>query len=519
MTIDDHIGKLQKEAADLTAVNNVTERNQKIEAIVKRELAFNETLQHHPKEQIKAASPRIDIWFHLVESILKLYQPTEKVPDLISDAFRVFGIRTPLYLSLAPLQLQSICDAKESVSHPDALAPAGSQTANGVYFLDQSFVVKPIAQEEGCLGNPQGHIHARKEGFKAGQGAIRERLAFNLQERLKCDFGVPFTEVVELEHPLLSEDYGIAQNIATLLKGYFNITADIDFKGAESRQQLFQRIIDYIEPQNTKASHLIRDLLIQQPTSKGRLLVLAKKYQIDFQMDNELFTVATTLISLFQPSKPSPPLCSMQAFIPSKSYGHFSPSQLAAIPDQEMHKCIFDLVSFNADRHMNNILFEKKSEDELGVVLIDHGLCFPDLKQAVLEGGPRFEWVALPQFNNPLAEPFATVFANLDIEELIQDLRADQALFEMNYPEQATLDEGVYTLLRLNLLLVQTGARLGCSVEAMALFLQPIHSENLGGEVQDIFTRFIADKTDIDWESIGIAIEEILKTPIQERTR
>jgi hypothetical protein len=529
---DKHSNEIENDIISLRRITDISHRNEKIQDIVKRELSFNQEIHHRSTSELQKVSSKENIWFHLVQKLLNLYEPAEqKTSTAISKALEVFGIRAPLYLSLSPYHLEQACEAQTTALIPGTISPVGAKTCNGVYFLTspesgKKFIVKPIAQEEGMPGNPQGNTFLRQYGFTAGQGAMRERLAFNVHRRLGCDFGVPFTEVVEIEHPLLSQEYGIAQNIATLLKTHFKIDQELDLSQAIdpkakslSLDLLLELIIQYIKDEENNDRRFICEILKQHlkggTVSKPALIIIARTYQI--RASSEIVNFISQITTILKTPPSLIPLCSIQQFIPSKSYGHFTFEELSQISDEEMHKCILDIAFNNCDRHMNNILFNQKASNELGVVLIDHGLCFPSSK--ALQNGPRLEWTGYPQFKRPLTDPYASVFRHLDIDLFMIELRADQALFEVAYPENSRLSKESYSLLELNLHVIQQGVRAGSSVESIALFLQPNLQDDLGGEASTVYQTYLAERKQVDWKTVDQELKEILSTPIDKRTR
>jgi len=237
-----------------------------------------------------------------------------------------------------------------------------------------------------------------------------------------------------------------------------------------------------------------------------------------------LVTSASQMLGALKAEESAPPIASIQQFVPgAKVYAEYSKVEIEEIPDAEMHKiAVTDLILLNGDRHMNNMLFKDREESHPKLILIDHGSSLPHPARGKnLVDAAKYEWLAYSQFDRRLDPTLARKVLELDTEEYIENLKADQDPVAQMFGEVATISEESYMLVRLNIRLLKVGVTLGVPVRNMALFHQVMRqdSKDIGGEVAKFFAVHFAGKTadQVNWSQVDQNLKEILLTPLKER--
>jgi hypothetical protein len=392
----------------------------------------------------------------------------------------------------------------------------------------KSFIVKPAQQEAGCLGNPLCNRSFMRDGIRGGDGAIRERLAYSLQKIIGLDFNIPFTEVLAVNHPLLGITRGRLTSFLTKLNDTLNnpVIFNVDDHILEYSKLNFLEIMsnflnsikELVKDEEKPTIFFLKDvfLLCENENNKDGITKkdfqsLFKKNDIKKVLRKDLLMLGMDLVKVLKTPCDVPAIASVQQFIPAGNYGDFNPDELNNIPDVEMHKLIFDLLIFNLDRHMNNILF-KNEGSQIKPILIDHGFCLPLPEKPNLENAAKYEWIEMPQFERALCEPYADKLSNINIENLIIALKEDSLPLERKFGDYCKVPEECYSLLRFNFHLLKTGIRLGVSVKTMALFQMgmKINDQMCGMEISNFYEEHILDISPIDWMNIEKKLEIIL---------
>lgn len=454
----------------------------------------------------------------------------------------------PLALGMEGLKLSENPLTPEAIRESMGPKPTGAGTANGSFLLyapvdfkkdkseaEVTLVVKPASQENGMPGNPNGHIQSLQLGIEGGKGVIRERIAYTCQTMLGLDFGIPPTEIIRSEHFVLSECHGIIVSAYKIILEFvkepiqdpLDVPRILKEKSELGADQLVLEVLNKLYKSLSPSEITIKNFILayktldktQNPTlSFPKLLNLFKeKCEVNQNTDAILIKSFLKLYNLSSSENP-PLISSAQVFMPEcKTYINFD---LEKISNREMHKLVIDLIIFNTDRHLNNILF-RMVNNEIKVILIDHGSTLPIPSVASLKRA-KFEWMVFDQFNDPLDTDYADKITALDIDDYIAKVKLDMTGHVEQFGPLCTIDESCFQLMELNLRMLKAGIRLGCSVKAMGLFHQEEQIDNkfYGGEIGQVYDQFIGslnENESVDWKMIEAEIKAILQKDISER--
>jgi hypothetical protein len=544
-------------------------RNKKVESIVARELEnVKDVFERFKGSPEKLNTVRVE-WLQGLQNVIAFHDFVESGEGYVRPqgelvgALKILDRNAYLYLHLSPEQIVSVANAYRSFAMSskgvEQFSPVitGAGTANGTYFLpttafslalkpvdlsevdtSHSFVLKPSRQEAGTIGNPGGNGQI-KSGIEGGTGAVRERFAFAVQKHLGVDLGIPFTEVIAVEHPLLSSVLGQTTSVLKVINDGLETEIKVDvtemiikhpeFKTmANVMPTLFHELGSKVstEDESKKLKFFEED----NSVGKATLVKAARKVGINPALNPRLIASGSRFIDALNGRETAPPIASIQEFSHgTKTYVHFSKSQIESLPDSEMHKvAVADIILFNSDRHMNNILFKESGGMPTGVVLIDHGSATPRPDGGTnLDLAARFEWMPYAQFDRPLAPELAGPILKLDIDNYIENLKLDQDALAQAFGEGAKMDEEAYMLVRMNLHLLKVGIANDVPVNQIAMFLQERRlidksdgfPKDFGGEAALFFETHIAGKRadEVEWQGVEKLLEKILLTPIEER--
>ncbi|WP_420420657.1 hypothetical protein [Simkania sp.] len=563
---------IHEDLALLKEMPSGMERNQKVESIVARELEnVKDVFDRYKGKPEKLDTVRVE-WLQGLQNVIAFHDYVESAEGYIRPggelvgALKMLDQHAYMYLHLSPDQIVSVANAYRSFAMSakgvGQFSPiiTGAGTANGTYFLPtspfslgvrpvdlseaattRSFVLKPSRQEAGTIGNPGGNGQI-KSGIEGGKGAVRERFAFATQKHLGVDLGIPFTEVIAAENPLLSSVLGQSTSVLKVIN--FGLGRDIkidvtqmildhpEFKTmADVMPTLFKELSSKVSEEDemqklTFFQEVFTAYQTDSAVGKGALVKAARKAKINLALNAALLTAGSEFVDALGGKETAPPIASIQEFSHgTKTYAHFSKEQLETLPDREMHKVgVADIILFNSDRHMNNILFKEKGGMPTGVVLIDHGSATPRPDSGTnLDLAARFEWMQYAQFDRPLAPELSGPILELDIDSFIENLKLDQDALAQAFGEGAKMEEETYMLVRMNLHLLKAGIRNKVSVNQIAMFLQErkISEVDYGGEAPLFFEEHLAGKRSdqVDWENVERLLEKILLTPAGERIK
>lgn len=413
--------------------------------------------------------------------------------------------------------------------------PTEAMTANGTYFtysgepITRSFVAKPAIQEAGAAKNPKGN-GATRDGIQGGEGVIRERIVYVGQELIKVDFGIPATLIIEEKNILLTGEIDISATmnqleefqkinpkitmtkfIELIKNGYSveDITSFISTRGDLSPLELnIQEALKNLKENNENITlpSLVKKLIelgSEMQEIRNNMHLLKESLNREIALENLKDSVQQVWDQLLTPSNHNT-LMSIQKYSPDcRSLAGLSLSEQNSLPSKEVHKLVIDLIFFNTDRHLSNILVTPENS----LVLIDHGSCLPSplgdegckgLQQA------RYEFLELPQCESSLDPYFAGPLANLDIEKFVASLKKEQCLHEADFGKLCNIPEECYNLIRLNLHLLQVGIETGVSVKAMGSIHQicNMNGNSTGGEIVPFYLEHIENQSEINWTEI-----------------
>jgi len=451
--------------------------------------------------------------------------------------------------------------ANDPILNPDVRANympqmTGAMTANGTYYIygdknldqqsptvDRLFIAKPAMQEAGAPKSPQKHPQTR-DGIKGGEGVFRERIVYAGQNLLKLDCGIPPTFVIEEKNGFLSSEVDfdkIMANLESLKKINPEMTLEkfIDFMKKGNSLKEIINLINLQDISNLSPIEKTAYEIIKEKTAEGVNLtypMLIRELRTTYAMaeiqsqvsslkqlleksfaEKNLQEVVSTLWNQILLSTDQPAVMSIQKYVPgcqtlSWWLARYDQNNL---PVEEVHKLVIDLIFFNTDRHLGNVLVDLNASQPK-FVLIDHGSCLPrplgeeegkGLKQA------RYEFLELLHCDQALHPKYAETIKNLDIEQYIESLQKEQMHHQENFGEVCHIPEDCYQLIRLNLHLVQVGVEIGATLKEIGSMHQIMVSPDggsSGGEIIDIYLKHIHNKDQIDWNQIRNDIKNIL---------
>lgn len=565
---------IAEDVSSLSKMKSSPERNKRIESIVARELeCIGEVFDAFKTSPKKLDTIRCELQTGL-SFVIALHDYVESEKGYIRPegelvgALKTLGGDAYLYLHLKPDELVSVANAMRSVELSKSgdkdlqgkFAPkvTGAGTANGTYFLStaphslgvgtatlkqatpsRSFVLKPSRQEAGTIGNPGGYQAPVMDGVEGGEGALRERFAYAAQKHLGIDLGIPFSEIIPAKHPVMSSVMGQSIRALKALNDALGTKVEIDMTQVMSDnphikkvEQVLPLLFTVLEKevsgeQEKKLAFFegVFKAFCSDPNVRKMVLIKeSRKAGLNIQENPRLLVSVNLMLGALKAEESAPPIASIQQFVPkTKVYAEYSKAEIEEIPDAEMHKiAVTDLIILNGDRHLNNMLFKDQDGTTPKLVLIDHGSSLPHPARGKnLVDAAKYEWLAYSQFDHRLDPTLAEKVLELDTEEYIENLKADQAPVVQIFGEGASISEESYMLVRLNIRLLKVGAKLGVPVRNMALFHQVMRegSKDVGGEVAKFFAVHFAGKTadQVDWSSVDEDLKEILLTPIKER--
>lgn len=422
----------------------------------------------------------------------------------------------------------------------------GAMTANGTYYVcgdknsERLFIAKPALQEAGAPKNPQKHPQTR-DGIEGGEGAFRERIVYAGQNLLNFDCGIPPTFVVQEKNNFLSSEVD-----------FDKIMTSLDFIKKFDPDMTLQKFINFIKeglspteivnllksPQTSnlsniesKAYEIINEkgsvsyaLLVKELRANGYPMAEIQSQAVTLKQileksaaEDNLSESVETLINQVLLSSDQLAIMSMQKYVPdcqSLSWwlARFDENTL---PVEEVHKLIIDLIFFNTDRHLGNVLVDMNATTPK-FILIDHGSCLPrplgedegkGLKQA------RYEFLELSHCNQVLHPKFAETIKNLDINQYIESLKKEQRYHQEKFGNVCHVPDDCFHLIRLNLHLVQVGIEIGATLREIGSVHQILSSEqnsSPGGEIVDIYLKHVHDKNQVDWSEVRDTLKNVL---------
>ncbi|MCE5294292.1 MAG: hypothetical protein LLF94_06725 [Chlamydiales bacterium] len=284
----------------------------------------------------------------------------------------------------------------------------GSKGINGAYFVgpvtNRLLLVKPAIQEPGMPGCTRSdEAHPAQE---PGKSAIRERLAYALQQETGIPFGVPESTVHLFSH----EMFGLSSSVD---KALFSLNA-FDFLSRQDvvnfvtnsatntfcpafkerltlklqelvpDKELYDQIRAFIDdPNNKNLASLTHDpnyVEVIQTALRGIMRfapaalikplfgLLVIKHNPDF-IEQAGMAAYNGIVSGSQvPVEPT--FCSAQAVehgcisFDSIAYND-DQTEMELVPKLEFEKVLFDLLVFSMDRHLANILARKITVDQI----------------------------------------------------------------------------------------------------------------------------------------------------------
>lgn len=371
--------------------------------------------------------------------------------------------------------------------------------ANGCYFLknqrgENVLVVKPASQERGNLYCP---ISSEKafDGITPGQGALKEWLAWKIQSILDVDFGVPETTLIEMKHPyFLDHKTNRVLEALTQLNSHVNMKngkewTEVEFLKCMRQAQgqlpaLTQLVLNRDRALNLgddfiffcqynkppKCLKEVQNLLTHNfPSQNFRQLIphwdtLYKQRGMEAAVQKLYEAFIEDAINT------TPSLVSAQCYMQGYEQDIESVGGVENILPSQFWKFAIDLILFNCDRHMGNILVKDN-----GLLLIDHGISLPD--PLFKENGkgikePRFDFLDFPQVNSRIEGPIKEAFHNLNIPQVLETLEGEikgvQTLFP-HYSKEFALTPDHFTFLRFSLRFLQKGIEKGRTLKEMGM--------------------------------------------------
>ena len=214
---------------------------------------------------------------------------------------------------------------------------------------------------------------------------------------------------------------------------------------------------------------------------------------------------------------------SAMVFVPnSRTLSSLTDDEIDLISQDEYEKFIIDLIFFNTDRHLSNVLayleVDENGKNHYKLALIDHGECCPDPdpfgeKDFVGLSDAKYEYVQFPALNRPLSESLKATIRGLSIDRFIEELKSDQKLHEVKFGDLCSIPDSCYDLIRFNLLLIKKSVELDCSFQEIALThvtkFNPMTVELDGGEITEIF-KACSSEGHMNWEDAEHNIESVL---------
>lgn len=140
------------------------------------------------------------------------------------------------------------------------------------------------------------------------------------------------------------------------------------------------------------------------------------------------------------------------------------------------------------------------------IVFIDHGYSIPDpLFEENLDGLMETDlhefndYIKLRPFNNPIEKELEDRLTNLDIDKLIDTIKADLLWHQKKFPAHADycrLSEDCYLLLKVNFLVIKKAIALKKSLKDILCFARYVREDKkgslyFGGEILDCLRQVV----------------------------
>ena len=459
-----------------------------------------------------------DYFYHIINDCMMALEHSQKVTIPIKGRIALFPQ----------------CNWKESVS--------GSYIVLGS-DKSRQLIVKPANQEAGGPHSPTEKFPVKK-GIFPGEGAIREYLAFLIQQLLDVDFGIPPTYIGPMSHPLfgdaatleeakkeLQKDqaYGSLEKLIPLIEAEKDADSFIDSVFSDDIDTVIEKLqdqelmiseisaiykfcMDYDGiPNRANMRSFLNSAFDMKPSShpttkpissamRSLCKIFRKKTRCHLSLSHifNIFTRATQPTMAFVSSQQFIHGCKSLQSQKDKIYSKYN--------DTEVFKFLIDIICFNTDRHAGNVLVKGDGTDKK-FVLIDHGSILP-LPSTKYFGSlvPEYCFLEFANCDRPIHGPIKEKLLSLDIENFIKTIKEHISAKRMLHPEYAEsydLPRECYMLLDLNLRLVQKGLQLNCSLGKMASF----HTRITGGLI-DSLKKVITIEGELNYQLLDQELEK-----------
>jgi len=448
---------------------------------------------------------------------------------------------------------------KERLSYTPQIP--GAKGIGGSYFVgqvgDPVLLIKPVVQEPGMAGSDE---EASYTAVRPGTGAIRERMAYRVQEALGISFGVPETTLHAFSHEMLEIASDTTKNLK-FLKSISGVTS--------TRAQ----VADLIEhsPDGTFSSAYAALLeqkltkLVPNPATRNKILDFAKNDQLTLadirrtipnkdlakivyglsQLVKQKEAVETAAMSIYAslsaPTTPSgsPQLCSAQAVekgcISLDTIALMDDTrELQLIPQRELEKLIFDCIVFNLDRHLGNVLARKQTVDQIQerihgaapeekerlesqllhaqttqspyiyeLILIDHATSFPEVDFAGAVA--KMDWSRFDQSKQKISEYTKNRLLTFDPATLVAKLKEDQKQYEARFGQLCRVTDQAFEFMRYSCMVLQEALRQDKTMYQLSELYEIEESGFLA-----LYTQEILGKGSVDWEYVQNKIKTLV---------
>ncbi len=429
----------------------------------------------------------------------------------------------------------------------------------GSYFVGPSdspiLLIKPHIQEAGAEKVKEVLAYP---GVKPGTGAIRERMAYTLQDALGFSCGIPETTCHAFRHEMFGPNSENTKNLQILreLSG-IGLTRELVAKHYRaSPDGTFSTALENILKE--KLEKLIPDPKLRQKffdlakaslsLSELRAQIISKDiakvcFSISHIVENKE-KIEAAAMSIYT-NLNAPRLAQKEELASAQTVenGCISLDELAydeehnelhLIPQLEVEKFLIDCILFNMDRHLGNALVRKlkvtdidaklagvsdhEKERLLGVkqhalrnnseyayelILIDHGTILPE--QNFTEAMAKFEWRSLDQVDAPLTETTKNRILNLDPAILLAKVKEDQKVFEAKFGKPCEVSEDAFSFMQFSCAVLQEAVRQNKSMFALAELYEGFGQNGL----LEVYLREVHGKTP-NWTNIQNKISNII---------
>ena len=431
---------------------------------------------------------------------------------------------------------------EERLAHLPAIP--GAKGVGGSYFVGpknaRSLLIKPVIQEPGMRGTTEEPPNST---IKPGTGAIRERMAYAIQEQTGMSFGIPETTV----HPFVHEMLGLPSEITKYLENIKELTSITIAR---------EKVVELVNssPDGTFCTafdkHLEAELNKVVPDRRLRQKLDKKVAKLASKLQEGLSTIKKNSAevekagmgiynSLKNPTQrpTNQELCSAQTFesgcvsFDSIVYAKDS-TEIELIPQLEFEKLLFDCLSFNMDRHLGNILPRKVTLEDIDkqmpqaspsekerllalkqhaeskgsdyayeLILIDHGTAFPDpeAKNVVRdELLAQMLWRDLPQAAEKVSEVTKARILQIDPATLAEKIQEDQVRYEAKYGESCSVSDSTFSFQRYCCMALQEGICQDKTMDELA----SLYADAPDNGFLEIYETEIRGKEQVDWDLI-----------------